>query len=59
MNQVEKLNNPIFDEFIMKFNVGSFGCSNLLQDFNFMKNVNINSNNDGCLMKKQEKRKCV
>ena len=36
-----KINNPKFDEFIMKVDVERFGCKNLLQDFKFMKIVRM------------------
>ena len=35
----KELNNPKFNEFIMKVDVSCFGFNNLLQDFKFMKRV--------------------
>ena len=35
----KKLDNPKFNEFIIKVNVECFGCNTLLQDFKFMKSV--------------------
>ena len=39
--KIEKINNPKFDEFIMKIDIECFGCNNFLQDLKFMKNVKI------------------